>query len=166
MIFRSLFIKTVSRDSEQAHAYLGTKEGGDCSHTKLPSGPQCLQINTKTEGKKKRKRGGRRTLNNNSLFHVPKRELAESSLRASRQSVVRLAGQSTESPVVLYCVLIGPLAHVMHPSIADREPLLRNVFHQVDPERDFLVVIARSKGEGDLTVSGIHHVFIPLGEIV
>lgn len=164
MIFRSLFIKKVSRDSEQAHAYLGMKQGGDCSHTKLPSGPQCLQINTKTEGKEKEKGGP--TLNNNSLFHVPKRELAESSLRGSHQSVVRLAGQSTESPVVFYCVLIGPLAHVMHPSIADREPLLCNVFHQVDPKRDFLVVIARSKGEGDLTVSGIHHVFIPLGEIV
>lgn len=164
MIFRSLFIKKVSRDSEQAHAYLGTKQGGERSHTKLPSGPQGLQINTKTEGEKKKEKGGP-TLNN-SLFHVPKRELAGSPLGAGRQSVVRLAGQSTESPVVLYCVLIGPLAHVMHPSIADREPLLRNVFHQVDPKGDFLVVIARSKGERDLTVSGIHHVFIPLGKIV
>lgn len=67
---------------------------------------------------------------------------------------------------MLYCVLIGPLAHVMHPSIADRETLLRDVLHQMDPERDFLVVIARSKGEGDLAVSGVHHVLIPLGEIV
>lgn len=54
MIFRSPFIKKVSRDSEQAHAYLGTKQGGDCSHTKLPSGPQCLQINTNTEERKKK----------------------------------------------------------------------------------------------------------------
>lgn len=67
MIFRSLFIKKVSRDSEQAHAYLGTKEGGDCSHTKLPSGPQCLQINTKTEGKKKGKGGGAHTKQQQSL---------------------------------------------------------------------------------------------------
>lgn len=66
MIFRSLFIKKVSRDSEQAHAYLGTKQGGDRSHTKLPSGPQGLQINTKTEGGKKKEKGGP-TLNNKSL---------------------------------------------------------------------------------------------------
>lgn len=74
--------------------------------------------------------------------------------------------QSTESPVVLHCVLIGPLTHVMHPSISDCETLLRNVFHQVDVERDCLMVITWSKGEGDLAVSGVHHVLIPLGEIV
>lgn len=28
-----------------AHAYLGTKQGEDCPHMKLPSGPQCFQIN-------------------------------------------------------------------------------------------------------------------------
>ena len=74
--------------------------------------------------------------------------------------------QSTESPVVLHCVLIGPLTHVMHPSISDCETLLHNVFHHVDVERDCLMVITWSKGEGDLAVSGVHHVLIPLGEIV
>ena len=82
------------------------------------------------------------------------------------QSVICFPGQSTESPVVLYRVLVGPLAHVMHPSIADCETLLCNVFHQVDPERNFLVIIAWSKGEGNLAVSGVHHVLIPLGEII
>lgn len=81
-------------------------------------------------------------------------------------SVIRLPGQSTESPVVLNRVLIGPLAHVMHPRVADCEALLCNVLHQVDPERDFLVIIAWSKGEGDLAVSGVHHVLVPLGEVV
>ena len=41
----------VSRESEQAQAYLETKQEGDCSHTRLPASPQCFQVNTNTEEK-------------------------------------------------------------------------------------------------------------------
>lgn len=58
----------VSRDPEQAHAYLETKQGGgDCSHTKLPSGPQCRQINTNTEEKIKKKKKRAHTKQQQSL---------------------------------------------------------------------------------------------------
>lgn len=71
-----------------------------------------------------------------------------------------------ESPVMLHCVLIGPLAHVMHACVSDSEALLRDVVHEVNPEGHLLVVVTRSKSEGHLAVSGVHHVLVPLGEVV
>lgn len=67
---------------------------------------------------------------------------------------------------MLHCVLVGPLAHVMNSGIPDREALLCDVLHEVDSERHFLVVIAWPKSEGNLAVPGVHHMLIPLCEVV
>lgn len=73
---------------------------------------------------------------------------------------------STERPVVLHRVLVRTLAHVMHTSVPDGEALLHDVVHEVNPEGHLLMVVTWSKGEGHLAVSGVHHVFVPLGEVV
>lgn len=116
---------------------------------KLPSDLHCLQINTNIKKKKTA-------------------AVSSVSWRVSQgwRSVVRLPGQSAEGPVVLHRVLVGPLTHVMHSSVADGEPLLCDVLHQVDPQRDLLVIITGSERKGDLAVSGVHHVLIPLGKVV
>lgn len=82
------------------------------------------------------------------------------------ESVICFPCQSTESPVMLHCVFIGTLTHVMDSGVPDREALLCDVLHEMDSERHFLVVIAWPKGEGHLAVPGVHHVLIPLGEVV
>jgi len=74
--------------------------------------------------------------------------------------------RSAESPVVLHRVLVGALAHVMHARVADGEALFHDVVHELNPEGHLLVVVARSEGERHLAVPGVHHVFVPLGEVV
>lgn len=82
------------------------------------------------------------------------------------QSVLNLLRNSTKCPVMFYRVLIGAFTHVMHPCVANREALLGDVLHQMHPKGNLLVVVTWSKGKGHLKVSGVHHVFIPSGEIV
>lgn len=82
------------------------------------------------------------------------------------ESVICFPCQSAESPVMLHCVFIGTLAHVVDPGVPDGEALLGDVLHEVHSQRHFLVVITRPKGEGHLAVPGVHHVLVPLGEVV
>lgn len=85
---------------------------------------------------------------------------------AESESVICFPCQSTESPVMLHCVFVGTLAHMMNSGIPDREALLCDVLHQMDSERHFLVVVTRPESEGNLAVPGVHHMLIPLGEVV
>ena len=80
-------------------------------------------------------------------------------------SVLNDTCRPTESPVVLHCVLVGPLAHVMNACVADGEALLHDVIHEVHPQVDLLVIVARPKRKGHLAVSGVHHVFAPLCKV-
>lgn len=82
------------------------------------------------------------------------------------ESVICFPCQSTKSPVVLHCVFIGTLTHMMNSGIPDREALLCDVLHKMHSERHFLVVIAWPKSEGNLAVPGVHHMLIPLREVV
>lgn len=84
----------------------------------------------------------------------------------NRKSIIRLPRQPAESPVVLNCVFIGSFAHVVDPRVSDGEALLCYILHQVDSKRDFLVVVTGPKCERNLAVPGVHHMLIPLSEIV
>lgn len=54
----------------------------------------------------------------------------------------------------------------MHTCVPDGEALFHNVVHEMHPQGHLLVIVTWSKGEGHLAVSGVHHVFVPLGEVV
>lgn len=81
-------------------------------------------------------------------------------------SILHFVSWSAESPVMLHCVLVCTFAHVMDASVTDGETLFHDVVQQVDPQRHLLMVVARSEGERHLAVSGVHHVFVPLCEVV
>lgn len=165
MIFRLLCIKKKKKNGiwrlGTGTCTLGVK--GTKYRGVLPSGPQCLQINTNIKKKishcdlKKKKKKSASWMSWEVHFQEPPPGL---------RSVVRLPGQPAESPVVLHRVLVGPLTHVVHSGVADRETLFCNVLHQVDAERDFLVIITGSESKGHLAISGVHHVLIPLRKIV
>lgn len=82
------------------------------------------------------------------------------------QSVLNLLRNSTKRPMMFYRILIGAFTHVMHPRVANSEALLGDVLYQMHPKGNLLVVVTWSKGKGHLKVSGVHHVFIPSGEVV
>lgn len=81
-------------------------------------------------------------------------------------SILNLASQPAEGPVMLHSVLVVPLTHVVHTCISDAKAVFADVLYKVNPQGHLLMVIARSEGEGHLKVPGVHHVLVPLGEVV
>lgn len=67
---------------------------------------------------------------------------------------------------MLYRVLIGPLAHVVHTRVTDGEALFHDVVHEMNSQGHLLMIVTWPEGERHLAVSGVHHVFVPLGEVV
>lgn len=81
-------------------------------------------------------------------------------------SVFNFVSWSTECPVMLHRVLVRTLAHVMHTRVPNGETLFHYIVHEVNPQGHLLMIVTWSKGERHLAVSGVHHVFVPLGEVV
>lgn len=73
---------------------------------------------------------------------------------------------SAEGPVMFNSVFVGSFAHVMNSSVAYGESSFGDELEQVDPQANFLLVVTWPKGEGDLVIPGVHHVFVPLCEAV
>lgn len=76
-----------------------------------------------------------------------KQAIAAAAGSTGNDSVFHFVCWPAECPVMLHCVLIGTLAHVVHPRVADGEALLHYVIHEVNPEGHLLMVVTWSKGE-------------------